>query len=48
MDAAYAAGWSDQEITTAVMELANNWYWALAAKAQTEADIARAKGIRPC
>lgn len=47
MTEAYEAGWSDHEIVVAVGELANAWYFATAANAQTDADIARAKGLKP-
>lgn len=43
-DQALQMGWGHQEIATAIMEVANNWYFAQAEKARTEQaiDLARA------
>ena len=46
MDEAFATGWSDQEITTAVMELANGWYLSLIEEARAEASLHHARGVK--
>lgn len=46
MDEAFATGWSDQEITTAVMELANDWYLSLIEEARAAAGLHHAQGVK--
>lgn len=46
LDEARAAGWSEQEIVTAVMELTNAWYFARLANDETEAAIIEASRVK--
>ena len=47
LDEARAAGWSEQEIVTAAMELANAWFFGRRANDETEAAIAEARAVKP-